>query len=459
MAKNRQQYAETFSRMLQCATVTESGAEYFDKFQELLKAEFPLVFANLEVHYPAREIKGIIDDEGKKVDPAKDVNSRAILLRWKGKSSSRPMVLMAHQDVVPAVGGDWKYDPFSGKIADDCVWGRGAMDCKNTLFITINAVEELLESGFVPEQDVYLSYSDNEETGGPGAAYAVEWFKQHDIHPVVAVDEGGAIVEEAFPGMTKPFAMVGIVEKGYCDLKFVARSKGGHSSSPPKNTPIARLSAFVNYCETHNIFKQKMTAPALAMLNGMSPGLTGALRFITKHAKALSPVIVAGLPKVTPFGRALLGTTLTFTMSEGSSAPNVIPEAAWVVANLRLAPGDTSEMAIKTMKEIAAKYDIETEVLMAREHSAVVDMQSAEYKLYTETLAKLFPDIGISPYLMFGGTDCRRMQKIVPCAIRCTPCRLTPQQLESMHASNENIGIVSLVEGTAFFKEFIKNFK
>jgi carboxypeptidase PM20D1 len=333
------------------------------------------------------------------------------------------------------------------------------MDCKNTLFITINAVEELLKEGFVPENDVYLSYSDCEENSGMGAPYAVEWFKEHDVHPVVAVDEGGAIIENAFPGMKMPFAMVGILEKGYADVKFTAHGKGGHSSAPPNKTPIARLAAFVNYCETHVLFKRRMSDAALQMLKGVSTGLGGALRFLTKHAKGFSPLIVKALPAITPFGKALLGTTLTFTMAEGSQAPNVIPQSASVVANLRFGPGDKSEDCIAKLSTIASKYDIEVEVLTAREHSATVDINSPEYKHFVDTMREQFPEIGISPYLMFGGTDCRHMQKIVPCAIRCTPCRLNPQQLASMHASDENIDVQSLIDGTEFFKKFIKNFK
>ncbi|MCQ2603289.1 MAG: M20/M25/M40 family metallo-hydrolase, partial [Clostridia bacterium] len=253
MAKTDIEYAESFAKLIKCPTITESGAEYFEKFQEVLKQEFPLVFEKAEHFYPGVE-------QG-------DKESRAMIFHIKGKKNDRPIVLMAHQDVVP-VDGEWKYAPFSGEIADGKVWGRGAMDCKNTLFITISAVEELLEEGFVPEQDVYLTYSDNEETSGPGADYFVNYFKANDIHPAIAVDEGGAIMYEAFPGMDKPFAMVGVIEKGYCDLKFVARSKGGHSSSPPKNTPFARLAAFMDYCENNKVFDRKLTAPAVAMLKG-----------------------------------------------------------------------------------------------------------------------------------------------------------------------------------------------
>lgn len=436
-----QQYAESFAKLIKVPTVTNSDRQNFVNFRKVLAEEFPAVYANCDVIMPGGD------------------KSDAIMFKWKGKSSARPLVLMAHQDVVPAVGGDWKYEPFSATVADGKMWGRGTMDCKNTLFCTMRSVNELIEEGFVPEQDVYLAYSDSEETSGPGAEYCRDWLINNGIKPAVAVDEGGAIVEQAFPGMTKPFAMVGIIEKGYCDLKFIARSKGGHSSSPPNNTPFARLAAFIDYCENHTVFKHRMTRPARDMLKGLSDGLTGPLKFVTAHVDFFTPLIVALLPKITPFGAALLGTTMTFTMAEGATAANVIPLEASVVANLRFAPGDDDKACIEKVRQIAKKFDIETEVLNSRNASPVVDVTSADYKYFTDTLRKVFPDIGVAPYLMFGGTDCRTMQEITPCAIRCTPCRLSAEQLASMHAANENIDLSALTEGVKFFKTFITGYK
>lgn len=259
--------------------------------------------------------------------------------------------------------------------------------------------------------------------------------------------------------MKKPFAMIGIIEKGYCDLRFVARSKGGHSSSPPKHTPIARLSAFVDYCENHSIFKHRMTPASRAMLKGLSSGLSGALAFVTRHVDFFRPIIVKALPKLSTFGAALLGTTMTFTMAQGSAAPNVIPQEASMVANLRFAPGDNGKECVEKLRAIAKKYDIETEVLECRDASPMVDTESADYKYFEATMKKVFPDIGTAPYLIFGGTDCRTMQTITPCALRCTPCRLSAEQLASMHAANENVDVSAIAEGVKFFKEYIKGYK
>ncbi len=436
--KNSDIYAKSFSKLIQKPTVTNSGDQYFEQFQQVLKEEFPKTFENLQLT---------------------KVGGNALLFKWKGKDSSRPIILMAHQDVVPANDLGWKYPPFSGQIADGKVWGRGAMDCKNTVFCTMSAVEELLEEGVTPNQDVYLSFSDNEETGGQGAVFARDWFIKNNIKPVMVIDEGGAIVENAFPGMVKPYAMVGILEKGYCDIKFIAKSAGGHSSTPPKNTPFVRLSKLINYFSTHNIFKYEMSPAAEAMLYNLSDGLSGILKFITKNVKLFKPLIVKVLPKLTPMGDALFATTMVFTMAKGADAPNVIPEQAWVVANLRYSPQEDVDKTIEKIRKIAKKYDCEIELSNNRPACPMVDINGADYNYFIDTLKSVYPEIGVAPYVIFGGTDCRTMQEIAPCALRCAPNFLTEQQLHSMHAANENIDISSLEGGIKFYKEFIKNFK
>lgn len=437
--KNSNGYVDSFVKLIQCPTVTDSGHEYFEAFHKILDEEFPNVARVCE-----------------KFNPGGD----ALLYKWKGKNSDRPVVLMAHQDVVPAVGGEWKHEPFSGAIEDGKVWGRGAMDCKNTLFSTIQACEELIEEGFVPEQDIYLSYSDNEETSGPGAESARDWFIANGVKPAIVIDEGGAIICKLFDKMTKDIAMIGIVEKGYADVKFIARGKGGHSSQPPKNTPIARLSQFVSYCEKHTIFKPKMSMAAKAMIKGLAEVLAFPLKGLAKSIGLTGGLVAKLAPKVAPaMGGALFQTTFTFTMCGGASAPNVIPQEAYMIANLRFSPNDKSEDCFRKLEKLAKKYDLEMEVLRYRDASPAVDFNSDEYKYFVKTMRQTYPEIGVSPYLIFGGTDCRTMQEICPTAIRCTPCRLTNSQLGTMHAANENVDISALDGCVKFFVNFIRDYK
>ena len=315
-------------------------------------------------------------------------------------------------------------------------------------------MDELIESGFVPEQDVYLSYSDCEETGGPGAEMARDWFKAHGVKPYVVVDEGGAIVEKIEGKTVKDACMVGIIEKGYADVKFIARGKGGHSSQPPKNTPIARLGALVNYCEKHTIFKTRQCAPAKAMVKGLA-NVVKYPSFLWRIA--LTPCIAKRI--VPGYGKSLYSTTMVFTMMNGATASNIIPQEAWVNANLRFSPNDNPEKCIEKLRKIAKKFDCEIEVKRCREASPMVDLTSDGYNTFANAVKKTYKYVEVVPYYMFGGTDCRTMQEIATTAIRCTPCRMSSEQLGTMHASNENLYVNSLGETVSFFKTFMTMYK
>lgn len=432
-------YADSFKKLIQCPTVTNSGHEYFEAFHKVLDEEFPHVTKQCQ-----------------KIELGRDV----LLYKWTGKHSDRPIVLMAHQDVVPAVGGDWKCEPFSATVEDGKMYGRGTIDCKNTLFCTMQAVDELIESGFVPEQDVYLSYSDCEETSGPGAEMARDYFKSQGIKVFTAIDEGGAILCKDGKYLKKDVAMVGIMEKGYADVKFIARGKGGHSSQPPKKTPIARLGALVNYCEHHTIFKPKMSKAAKAMIYGLGDALSPVLKFFCKTIGATGWLVAKIAPKVNPaFGGGLFSTTMVFTMCDGATAPNIIPQEAWVNANLRFAPTDNSADCFKKLQKIAKKFDVEMEITGTREASPMIDFNGDGYKTFAEAVKKTYPEVAVVPYLLFGGTDCRTMQEISVNAIRCTPCKMTSEQEGTMHAANENITISALDRCVEFFRNFLMSVK
>ncbi len=172
LSKEDMFYAKQFSELIKFPTVTRSGSENFAKMREKYKELCPLVWQNCEFTLLEEDV---------------------VILKWKGKSSDKPLVLMGHQDVVPAVGGEWTDPPFSGVIKDGKIWGRGTGDDKNSVYITMRAAEELMEQGFVPEQDIYLSYSDSEEQFGYGVENAKKWYVENEIKPNLVIDDFFAI--------------------------------------------------------------------------------------------------------------------------------------------------------------------------------------------------------------------------------------------------------------------------
>ena len=432
-------YAHALSEMVKVPTVSKKkGEDYSDflKLQAVMEKLYPNIFEKLEKH----------DFEGN------------ILRLWKGKNPEKgAILLLGHQDVVPAAEKEWTRDPFSGEIADGCVHGRGAMDCKSTLSAEWSAVEELLEEGFVPEEDIWLFSSVNEENSGGGAVDAAKWFKEQGIRLKAVLDEGGAVIGNVFPGLSKPCAAIGIVEKGFCNLKFVAKGSGGHSSTPPKNTPVARLAMFMAEVEKTDPFKKELVSPIPEMFESLAGHLIFPLRLVMSNLWLFKGLLAKVLPMFSPMAAAFVKTTCAFTMAHGSEAPNVIPDEAYVICNIRPSVHQKAEESIEVLRNIAKKYDIETEVLLSRDPSNVSPSDGEEFRYLQKCINEAIPDVVAIPYLMTGGTDCRQFELVSDNCLRFTPTRLTPEQLAAMHAANESMGIAALAEGVKFYKYYIQN--
>ena len=426
--------------MIRVSTVSRHEHEDlsdFYRFHQELEQLFPLLHANLE----------------------KTVLNGTLLYRWPGRDSAKkPILFMGHQDVVPASDDGWSVPAYSGMEKDGCLYGRGALDCKSTMYVELQAVEELLSEGFTPPCDVYLEYSINEETGGDGAAAAMRHLKEKGIELALVLDEGGAVIDKAVDGMDRPYAVIGVTEKGYMDLKITARGKGGHSSTPPRNTPAARLFAFANEIERKRPFQKKLLPEAVEMFNRMAPSFPFPMRLVLGNIWLFKPLLMALMPVVSPFGEAVMATTCCFTMMEGSGAANVIPKEPYLVANLRTSVHQGCAESLVIMERYAKKHGLQIEVLLQRDASPVSNIHSPEYAYVEQCIRTHFPDVGIAPYVIMGGTDCRHFHALTENALRFAPVRMTSAQSASCHAVDENVTIPALAEGVRFFKLLLKNY-
>ena len=431
--------AHKLGAMVRVPTVSKAEHEDltdFFRFHKVLEECFPLIHEKLE----------------------KTVLNGSLLYRWAGRGSGKPILLMGHQDVVPASDEGWSVGAFSGEVKGGCLYGRGALDCKSTMFTELQAIEELLEEGYVPCRDIYLAFSINEETGGDGAAAIMRHLKDQGVRLAMALDEGGAVLDKAVDGMDKPYAVIGVTEKGYMDIKITARGKGGHSSTPPRNTPAARLFAFANEIERKRPFKKALIPEAEEMFRQMAPSFSFPLRLLLGNLWLFKPLLMAVMPMVTPFGEAVMSTTCCFTMMRGSDAANVIPKEPYLVANLRTSVHQNCDATLAVMKKFADKYDLDIEVLMARDASPVSNIHSKEYAYVCDCIRKQFPDAGIAPYLIMGGTDCRHFHALKETALRFAPVRMTNEQNACCHAVNENVTLTAVAEGVRFYKMFLKEY-
>ena len=431
-----QEYAEKLAEMVRFETVSYKGQiqrEKFLKFHTLLEKLFPLVHEHLE----KTEIDG------------------SLLYYWKGKHSDKPIVLMGHQDVVPAEG-TWEHEPFSGDIENGKIWGRGTADTKCSVMSFFQAVEELLQDGFVPEQDVYLSSSNTEEVGGEGCPKIVAELKRRGVKPYLVNDEGGAITTEPMAGIKGNFAMLGVLEKGQGNLKIIARSNGGHSSYPPKNSPIVRLSAFVTDLSKHNPMKSRMSPQAKEMFSNMAPYGPFWMRLLFGNLWLFTPLLELLMPSISSQAAALLRTTIAPTMQTGSDGMNVLPQEATLTLNLRYIPHQNMEESNEVIKRIAGRHNLEVEVLDAYPACAPVDSHSSAFRLVEEVIGDVFPNLPTIPYVMTGGTDARFYQEICDACIRFSPVVYGPAQMKGMHGLNECLDTVSLPGAVDYYKALIR---
>jgi len=180
--------------------------------------------------------------------------NKALVYTWQGSDPAlAPIILMAHQDVVPVTPGtegDWKHAPFAGEIAEGAVWGRGSVDDKGTLVMMFEAADALAAKGFKPKRTVIFVSGQDEEVGGTGAQAAAALLKSRGVKALFVLDEGMAVVKD-FPMVDRPVAVIGLGEKGYATLKIVAAATGGHSSAPPQSTGVETLSKAVLAITSH----------------------------------------------------------------------------------------------------------------------------------------------------------------------------------------------------------------
>ena len=429
-------YAERLSKMIQAETVSsydDNDLTKFYKFHELLKEEFPSIFAACEFE----------DFSGN------------ILLRWKGKDEKLlPILLMNHHDVVEATG-NWTHPPFSGEIADGKIWGRGTLDTKGGLFGMLEAADELASEGFIPCRDIYFMTTCCEETTGAGADTISQTLHDRGIRLAMVLDEGGMILDEPMSGVKGQYAMVGVGEKGYADLKFTARSSGGHASTPGKDTPLVRLGKFMAAADKKNVFKVKMSPTVRATLSSLSEGMSGPLKLVLGHPKLFSPLLCRVMPSISGTAGAMLKTTLAFTMAHGSNGTNVLPEEAYVIGNMRYSHHEGGKASIEAIAALAKKYGIETEILHGGFDSPLSDHNSSAFAHIKAAVDRSFDSVKTAPYIMNAASDSRFMSRVCDNCFRFAPFSINQTQLASVHGIDENLDISTLAPAVDFYRYII----
>ncbi|MHA7305546.1 M20/M25/M40 family metallo-hydrolase [Arthrobacter sp. TMN-49] len=387
------------------------------------------------------------------------VNGHALLFKWAGTradAGAKPTVLLAHYDVVPVdARDDWTHPGFSGHQDGEFVWGRGALDDKGAVVVLLAALESLIAEGFRPGHDLYVSLGNNEETAGDSAAAAAELLARRGVAPWLVLDEGGAVAQDAFPGMNAPAAVIGVAEKGVVDLEILTRSAGGHASTPPRMGATARLAqAIVALEETP--FPASMPEPIAEMLRRVGHHSGFALRLVTANMWAFKPLVTQLLGVVGDETRALTRTTVAVTMLEGSKAANVLAATARANANIRIAVGESVDSVVEAVRVIIDDPQVQLTVRSGHNPSPISAFDNEQFALLSRAVAESYPDAVVTPYIQTGATDSRFFTTICPAVYRFSPLLMDAADRASLHAVNEKVRISSLGAGVVFYRELVQ---
>lgn len=420
--------------LVRCKTVSNSDPSLeddseFDKLTDMLPELYPDVF---------------------KVCSFERMPDRALLFRWKGKDSTRASVMMAHYDVVPVNEDGWDKPAFDAILEDGVIWGRGTLDTKVTFNGVLSAAEKLITDGFTPECDVYFAFSGGEEVNGRGAVNIVDYFEENKINVTLVVDEGGAVVENVFPGVSAPCGMIGIAEKGMMNLEYKIKSGGGHASAPKPNSPLVTLSRACTRIEDHP-FKSHLTPPVAKMFDTLGRHSSFVYKMIFANLWLFSGVLDIICKKSGGELNALMRTTVAFTQANASKAPNVIPPEAKIISNIRLNPVDTVDGAISYIKKTIKNEDIELVAFDAMEPSRISVTDCAEWNKVASSVASTWRGCIVSPYLMVQCSDSRYYGRISDKVYRFSAMDLSSEERATIHGNNERIRVECALRAVEFY--------
>ena len=431
---DRDACVDSLAELVRCKTVSfeDASLEEDAEFEKLI-ALLPDLFPHVWQACPLRRFPG-----------------RALLFHWKGKTPGEPAVLMAHYDVVPVEEENWQKPPFSAVTEDGVMWGRGTLDTKVTFNGILSAAENLLRQGFQPEHDIYFAFSGGEEVNGPGAANIVHWFKEQGLELRLVLDEGGAVVEDVFPGVKGQCALIGIAEKGLLNLEYSVSGSGGHASAPKPHTPVGRLSGACARVEAHP-FKMHFTKPVLEMFDTLGRHSGFLYRMIFANLWAFGWVLDLLTRKTGGELNALLRTTVAFTQMRGSKAPNVIPPSASMVSNLRISPADSVDSAVAYIRRIIGDEEVQVRKLAAMEPSPVSRTDCEGWQIVSNACAGTWKGCIVSPYLMVQCSDSRHYGDISDKVYRFSAQDMTAEERGLIHGTNERIRVESVRRAVEFF--------
>jgi carboxypeptidase PM20D1 len=388
------------------------------------------------------------------------VGDHSLLYTWEGSDPRlQPLLLAGHMDVVPVEDGterSWQHEPFSGRISDGFIWGRGAIDNKSTVIGTLEAVEMLLAEGVRPVRTVYLAFGHDEEVGGlNGAREIARLLKARGVTLDMVIDEGGVISDGVLPEIAAPVALVGVAEKGFVTIELRTRAAGRHSSMPPRDNAVGILAAAITRLENEQL-PARLEGVTQQMFEAIGPHFPGVQRAVLANLWLTRPLVLRNLED-NPSTNAMVRTTTAFTIVRAGTKDNVLPSVARATVNFRVLPGDSIATVTEHVRRVIDDKRIEIVVggRFSAEASPVSSSDTRSFRTVSRAIRSVVPEAIVAPYLVVVVTDARHYSNLTDHVFRFLPLRLTPRDLERMHGADERVAIRDYYAAIRIYRQLL----
>lgn len=376
-----------------------------------------------------------------------------LVVRYRGTGSKKPLLLLAHMDVVEAKREDWSMDPFQLIEKDGFFYGRGTGDDKAQAAVWIANLIQYKKEGFQPDRDIIVALTADEEGGGP--YNGVDWLlKNHRdlIESEFALNEGGWGEEAKGKKISNDLQ---VSEKYVLNFRFEVRNKGGHSSMPVKDNAIYHLAGALSRLGDFG-FPLKTNEVTAAYFQQMSRIETGAIKDDLGKVASGSQEAMERVAAASPAWNSTLRTTCVATMLEGGHAINALPQLAAATVNCRVLPEDSAEYVLSTLRKVAADDQVTVKRLSDDFSKAPASpMRPDVLSAVTDITSRMWPGVPTVPIMVMGATDGRYLRAA---GIPCYGIQGFFMDRDDIrfHGRDERMGVESFYEGQEFLYELVK---
>ncbi|KAA1189015.1 M20/M25/M40 family metallo-hydrolase [Pseudohalioglobus sediminis] len=397
----------------------------FQAFNAFLRTSYPRVFTQLQVE---------------------TINDYSLLFTWPGTEAQAGSILFtAHTDVVPVEPGtedDWTHPAFAGVIADGMIYGRGTLDDKVGVLSLLEAVDTLLAEGYQPRKTIVLAFGHDEEVSGlHGAAALAARLREQGRYFDWMVDEGGLVVSDNPVLPEKPLAMINVAEKGYLTLALTVAGEGGHSSQPPAQSTIGRLSRALARLEQQP-FPPRLVAPVDLMLETLAPHVEQPRRFAFANLWLFEGLVASQMAEDRQTA-GMVQTTTALTMFNAGVKENVVPQRAEAKVNFRLLPGTTVDSVVAYVRDVIDDPGISIDYLPWENRPGVADHRAEGFGVIANAVSAVYPDAVVVPSLLVATTDTRHYVDLADNQYRFHGMQVPAAHTSGIHGTDEKISVAS----------------